>query len=113
MPCSRAIPSAKRDWVWRLSSIPQIVFEVLSKTTEGYDRGTKFRHFQRLPSMQEYVLVRQDRVVIERYVRQKDGTCVLKVFDDPDGTFSLATVKVRIPMSEIYRGVEVTEPPLP
>jgi Uma2 family endonuclease len=92
---------------------PRVVFEILSKSTESYDRGTKFRHFQRLPSMQEYVLVSEDRMVIERYVRQKDGTWVLKTFDDPEGTFALATLKVRIPLSDIYRGVEVTEPPLP
>lgn len=92
---------------------PQVVFEILSKTTEGYDRGTKFQHFQRLPSVKEYVLVSQDRMVIERYVRQPDGTWVLKAFDDPAGAFSLATVKVRIPLADIYRGVELPEEPLP
>jgi Uma2 family endonuclease len=92
---------------------PQVVFEILSKTTEGYDRGTKFQHFQRLPSVKEYVLVSQDRIVIERYVRQEDETWVLKTFDDPDSPFSLASVKVRIPMADIYRGVELSEAPLP
>ena len=92
---------------------PRVVFEILSKTTEGYDRGTKFQQYQRLPSVKEYVLVSQDRMVIERYVRQADGTWVLKTFDDPDGTFSLATVKVRIPMADIYRGVKLPEDPLP
>lgn len=92
---------------------PQVIFEILSKSTEGYDRGTKFQQFQRLPSVKEYVLVSQDRMVIERYVRQADETWVLKTFDNLDGQFSLATVKVRIPMADIYRGVELSEEPLP
>ena len=92
---------------------PRVIFEILSKTTEGYDRGTKFQQFQRLPSVKEYVLVSQDRMVIERYVRQTDGTWVLKTFDNPEAQFSLATVKVRIPIADIYRGVELPEQPLP
>ncbi len=92
---------------------PRVIFEILSKTTEGYDRGTKFQQFQRLPSVKEYVLVSQDRMVVERYVRRPDGTWVLKTFDDPSGQFSLATVKVRIPLADIYRGVELPEEPLP
>ena len=52
-------------------------------------------------------------MVIERYVRQADGTWILKTFDNPDGHFSLATVKVRIPLADIYRGVELPEEPLP
>ena len=92
---------------------PQVVFEILSKSTESYDRGTKFQQFQRLPSVMEYVLVSQDRMVIERYVRQPDETWNLKTFDDPSGQFSLATVKVKIPLADIYRGVELPEQPLP
>ena len=92
---------------------PRIVFEILSKSTEGYDRGTKFQQFQRLPSVKEYVLVSQDRMVIERYVRRPDETWNLKTFDDPKGSFSLTTVKVRIPLADIYRGVELPEEPLP
>ncbi len=92
---------------------PRVIFEILSKTTESYDRGTKFQQFQRLPSVKEYVLVTQDRMVIERYVRQADETWVLKTFDDPKGSFALATVKVKIPLVEIYRGVELPEEPLP
>ncbi len=92
---------------------PRVIFEILSKTTEGYDRGTKFQQFQRLPSVKEYVLVSQDRMVIERYVRQPDETWILKTFDDPKGSFALTTVKVKIPLADIYRGVDLPEEPLP
>lgn len=91
---------------------PQVVIESLSKTTESYDRGKKFQHYKRLPSVQEYVLVSQDRMQIERLVRQPDETWVLTTFDDPAGEFALATVAVRVPLADVYRGVESLEPPL-
>ena len=90
---------------------PQVVIEILSKSTAGYDRGKKFLHYQRLASVMEYVLVSQDRMRVERLVRQPDETWVLTTFEDPTGEFSLATVPVRVPMAEIYRGVEPLEPP--
>lgn len=90
---------------------PQVVFEILSESTERYDRGTKFQHFQKLPSVREYVLVSQDRVRVERFVRQPDETWVLTTFDDPGGEFALATVPVRVPVADIYRGVELPDEP--
>src|SRR5262245_5251681 len=53
---------------------PRAVIEVLSDSTEKYDRGTKFAHYRQVPSLQEYVLVAQDRPLLERYVRQGDGS---------------------------------------
>lgn len=92
---------------------PQVVIEILSKSTESYDRGTKFRHYQRLPSVKEYLLVSQDRVQVERFVRQDDETWILTTYDDPAGEFSLATVPVRVPLADVYRGVEITAEPIP
>ena len=51
---------------------PVVLFEVLSPSTEDYDRGGKFKHYRTLPSLQEYVLISQDRPLIEHYVRQQD-----------------------------------------
>jgi Uma2 family endonuclease len=86
---------------------PQVLFEILSPTTEASDRGRKFRHYQQLPSLREYILVSQDRMQVERFVRQPDDTWVLTVFADPDGEFSLASAPVRFPLAAIYAGVEL------
>ena len=51
---------------------PTVIMEVLSPTTESYDRGKKFGHYRRLASLREYVLVAQDEVFVERYLRQGD-----------------------------------------
>jgi len=51
---------------------PTVIFEVLSPSTEAYDRGEKFRRYQRMPSLRQYVLVSQDRPRIEVFTRQGD-----------------------------------------
>jgi Uma2 family endonuclease len=85
---------------------PRTIVEVLSESTEKYDRGTKFEQCRKIPSLREYVLVVQDRMFLERYVRQQDGTWVLTEFSGATATFEFASIPVRVPLVEIYRGVE-------
>ena len=85
---------------------PKALVEILSDSTEKYDRGKKFGHYRQLPFLQEYVLVAQDRPLIERYVRQPDDTWVLTEFNDLSQTFAFGTLPVRIALADIYRGVE-------
>ena len=51
---------------------PTMIAEVLSASTESYDRGDKFMHFRRLESLREYVLISHDKVLVERFTRQGD-----------------------------------------
>ena len=90
---------------------PTAIIEVLSPSTERYDRGMKFQHYQQIPSLREYVLVSQDQALVERYTRQENGTWVLTVFADPAGEFSLDTGSVRVSLADVYRGVDL--PPMP
>ena len=91
---------------------PTAIIEVLSPSTERFDRRGKFRRYQRIESLQEYVLVAQDEMLCERFVRGADESWVLTTFDDPTGAFAMVTGSVKIPLSEIYRGVELPEPPI-
>jgi len=88
---------------------PRAVVEVLSDSTEKYDRGAKFGHYRQIPSLEEYVLVAQDRPLVERYVRQADGSWVLTIFEGLLATFAFASIPARIPLAEIYNGVEFPE----
>jgi Uma2 family endonuclease len=88
---------------------PRAVVEVLSDSTEKYDRGAKFGHYRQIPSLEEYVLVAQDRPLVERYVRQADGSWVLTIFEGLSATFAFASIPARIPLAEIYNGVEFPE----
>jgi Uma2 family endonuclease len=57
---------------WRRN--PLVIIEVLSETTAAYDRGKKFQFYQEIGSFKEYVVIERDEPVVERYVRQPDGT---------------------------------------
>ena len=56
---------------------PRVLIEILSDSTEDYDRGGKFVHYRQIPSLQEYVLIAQAEALVEHYVRQSDGGWLL------------------------------------
>lgn len=85
---------------------PRVVVEVLSDSTEKYDRTTKFRHYKALPSVQEYVLVSQDEPLVERYTRTPAGRWEQEDFVGLDATLTLAAVPAALPLADIFRGVE-------
>lgn len=92
---------------------PILLVEVLSESTERYDRTTKWKNYRRIPSLREYVMIAQDQSFIERFVRQADGRWLLSEYDDPAGTLDLESISVEIPLAAIYRGVQLPEnPPL-
>lgn len=88
---------------------PSLIVEVLSDSTEKYDRGEKFAHYRRLESLREYVLVAQNRVLVERYVRQGD-LWVFSDISDPDGSLALNSVGCTIQMRDVYEMVEFPSP---
>jgi Uma2 family endonuclease len=90
---------------------PRAIVEVLSDSTEKYDRGAKFAHYRQIPSLQEYVIVAQDRPLVERYVRQTDESWVLTVFADASRIFEFASVPVQVPLAEIFRGIQFPDRP--
>jgi Uma2 family endonuclease len=84
---------------------PNVLVEVLSPSTEAYDRGEKSAHYRQLESLQEYILVAQDRVHIEHYLRQ--GTrWLLTEFSDLDDVFHLVSIGCELSLLEIYAKVE-------
>lgn len=92
---------------------PTLIVEVLSESTERYDRTTKFKHYRRIPSLREYVMISQDQVYVERYVRQGNGRWLLIDYADPAAALDLECLSVEIPLAAIYRGVTLPEnPPL-
>ncbi len=90
---------------------PRVVVEVLSESTERYDRTTKFGHYQQIPSVQEYILVAQNEPRCERYVRLDTGEWAVASFVGLEAVLALASVPVHVPMSDIYAGVEFPDPP--
>jgi Uma2 family endonuclease len=88
---------------------PQVVIEVLSESTEKYDRGAKFEHYQRISSLQEYVLVAQDRVRIDHFLRHGEQW-LLTSYSDMDEGLRFPTLDCAIPLGEVYARVEFPAP---
>ena len=88
---------------------PTVIVEVLSPSTEAYDRGDKFRHYRRIDSLREFVLISQDRMMVERYTRQgKDW--VLSDLTDPDQVLKLESIGCQIPLNRIFAKITFPEP---
>jgi len=84
---------------------PLVIVEVLSKSTESYDRGRKFDLYRELPSLREYLLISQETPHIERFVRQDDGTWNLAVFKGMDAEVELQSVNVKLALATVYNHV--------
>lgn len=89
---------------------PALMVEVLSKSTEGYDRGRRFEHHRKLVSLSEYLLIAQDKVHVEHYVRQPDNQWLLSETDNPHDTIDLASIGCRLPLADVYDRVEIERP---
>jgi Uma2 family endonuclease len=87
---------------------PTVIVEVLSPSTESYDRGRKFELYRRIASLREYVLVAQDRVLVERFTRQGEGW-VLTEFRSRKDVLGLDSIDCQVPLAEIYDKVSVLE----
>lgn len=88
---------------------PTALVEVLSPSTEAYDRGRKFDHYRAIESLQQYLLVAFDRVHTDLYTRRADGLWVLTAADGPEGSIELAGCTLKL--ADIYERVEL--PPAP
>ena len=90
---------------------PQVIFEVLSPSTETFDRGEKFRRYRQLESLTDYVLVSSYRRRVDHYRVQENGIWICEEYTNPKGHFRLASLGCELPLAEIYEGV--TFPDLP
>lgn len=81
---------------------PTVLIEVLSPSTENYDRGTKFRRYRALQTFQEYVLVDQDVAHIEHYQRQPDGGWVLRDVIGLDSVVELPSIGCTLALTDVY-----------
>lgn len=84
---------------------PTVIVEVLSASTEAYDRGDKFAHYRRLESLQDYLLVSQDKVRVEHYVRQ-GMLWVLAEAKTLASTVHLASISCEVALHDVYEKIQ-------
>jgi Uma2 family endonuclease len=85
---------------------PTVIVEVLSPTTEAYDRGLKFEHYKSIDSVQEYLLVSSDRMSATLYRRPGAGPWQLFTFTTPDAAIELESCGCRLLLRDLYDKVE-------
>jgi Uma2 family endonuclease len=85
---------------------PTLIVEVLSESTETYDRGRKFEHYRQIESLMEYLLIAQDKYRIEQFIKQENGLWLLSETKGLEGVFKLPSINCELLISEIYDKVE-------
>lgn len=85
---------------------PLLIVEVLSDSTESYDRQGKFAKYKTLPSFREYVLVKQDKCHVETWFRQEPGLWRETIVTDPKGTIDLQSLGCAVSLADIYENIE-------
>lgn len=85
---------------------PTVLFEVLSDSTEAYDRGAKFGHYRALGSLREYVLISQHKWLVEHFLRQPDDSWNLRAHNHPEDLVELPAIRCTLPLARLYDRVE-------
>ena len=84
---------------------PTLIIEVLSPSTQNYDRVTKFTHYKSIPTFREYLLVEQDRPHITQFIKRHGGEWIHREFNDLNDVVGLAAMECEFPLSEVYQNV--------
>jgi Uncharacterized protein conserved in cyanobacteria len=90
---------------------PTMIVEVLSESTHDYDRGEKWRHYQAIESLSDYLIIWQDRPIVEHYSRRSEESWTYRMVEGFDRSLHVETLGGAIPLSDIYRDVTFPEQP--
>lgn len=90
---------------------PTVVIEVLSDATRNFDRSEKFLRYRTwLPTLTDYLLVEQNRVLVEHHQRQSENVWQMTILERPDQTILISSINCPLAVAEIYEGVTFTPP---
>ncbi len=93
---------------------PTVVIEVLSPSTQTYDRTKKFQYYRALDSLEEYILIASDEARIETFCRRNDGSWAFRSWIGLEAQVPIESVSISVLVAEVYAGVEFDAlPPIP
>jgi len=101
----RQLQPGRKDTVMN----PCFIAEVLSNSTRNYDRGEKFATYRTIDPLREYVLIAQDRIHVEHYIKTATNQWLFSEYDDREISLSFPTFDLNIAIDELYEGVEFAE----
>ena len=85
---------------------PTVIFEVLSRSTQAYDRGEKFERYKSIETLRDYVLVSQDRPRLEHFSLRPDGTWAHAELEGADAALTLDSINCRVTLADIYDRID-------
>jgi len=85
---------------------PVLIVEVLSDSTRDHDRGRKFQHYRKLPSLIEYLMIEQDQPRIEHWTRQRENHWDFVDIDDLGQSIELTSIGCALPLTEVYDKID-------
>ena len=88
---------------------PTVIIEVLSKSTQEYDRGTKFNLYRQLSSLNEYIMISSTEVLVERYVKQSDNEWLFTSYNTTEDFFMIESIGLSVAVKTLYRNVNFEE----
>ena len=91
---------------------PTLLIEVLSDSTEAYDRGEKFQHYRQLPALKEFLLVGQRLPRIEQFLRRPNEEWALRTAQGLEASLAMPSLEIILELSEVYAGVEFVPAPI-
>jgi Uma2 family endonuclease len=89
----------------RVLTNPALIIEVLSGSTEGYDRGDKFTHYKSIPSFREYMLIAQHRPHVSHFVRQGDDSWNQREYNKLEAVVKLTSLDCELRLLDVYEGI--------
>lgn len=92
---------------------PTLIVEVLSPSTESYDRGEKATDYRQIPSLREYLFIAQDRPHVERYRRGEGDEWILSEADGLDAVLPLSAIGCQLRLADVYERIEFSATPEP
>ena len=90
---------------------PTVIIEILSPSTERYDRGLKFQNYRTISSLQDYILIAQDAAHIEHYTRHEPNQWILTEVVGLDNSLTIASLGVTINLTDAYEQIELPSNP--
>ncbi len=88
---------------------PKVIVEVLSPSTELWDRGKKFEHYRNIPSLREFVLISQDHLLVEKFAINADGEWALRDYRTLEDILVLDSISCQIKLSDVYARIDFSE----
>ena len=104
VPKPLELQTGRRDTVVN----PCFIAEVLSKSTQNYDRSEKFAAYRTIPTFQEYLLVDQHRVHVEHHVKTAVNQWLFSEYDDPNVVLSFSAFEYQIQIADLYENIDFT-----